>query len=81
MISESISDLGSCAPNVEALLFSIYLAAVITLNDTDCLQMMNESKQTMVAKFSYASRHALQKAEFLKSTDVLILQALTLYLV
>lgn len=81
IIYEAINDLKSTSPPNEALLLSIYLSAVTTMNDQECRRLMCESKQALFAKFSNATQQALANAEFLKCTDLVILQALTLYLV
>ena len=65
----------------EALLFAMYLSAVTTLNDNECLKVMGELKQTLRKTFLNATQQALVNAEFLRCTDLMVLQALTLYLV
>ena len=81
IISEATSDLGNLAPSIEALLFSIYLSSVASVGDDVCQRVLDETRSDLVLRFSEAAEQALVNAEFLKSTNILTLQALTLYLV
>jgi hypothetical protein len=81
IISEAVGDLRAISASHEALFFSIYLSAVITISEQDCLHIMGEPQRTLRNKFAYATQCALNKAHFLKSTDVIVLQAFTMYLV
>jgi hypothetical protein len=81
MITSSIQHLELLGANIEALMFSIYLAAIVTLGEEECLQVMGQEKAILWVKYSYATQQALIKANFLKCSDIVTLQALTLYLV
>jgi hypothetical protein len=86
IISEAVGDLSAISASHEALFFfflslSIHLSAVITMSEQDCLHIMGEPQQTLRNKFAYATQCSLSKAHFLKSTDVIVLQAFTMYLV
>lgn len=81
MILEAVKDLKNIPKSIEALMFAIYLASVVSMNDQDCRSLMGEPKAALLARFSNATQQALVNAEFLKSTNLVILQALTLFLV
>ena len=81
MIFEAVTDIEALTPAREALLFAVYLSAVTSLNDEECERIMGEHKQMLRTKLSNATQQALVNAEFLRCTDLTILQALTLYLV
>lgn len=81
MILGAISDLNHISRPTEALLFSIYLCAVASLSDETSHRVLGASRSDLVARFSHAAEQALINAEFLRSTDVQTLRALTLYLV
>lgn len=81
VILEAVSDLDHIPRSVEALLFSIYLCAVASLSDEASHRVLGASRSDLVARFSRAAEQALANAEFLRSTDVQTLRALTLYLV
>lgn len=81
LILEAASDLDKISRPTEALLFSIYLCAVASMDDETSRQVLGASRSDLMARFSRAAEQALINAEFLRSTNVLILRALTLYLV
>ena len=81
MLLEAITDLGNIPKNTEALMFAIYLSSVASMNGQDCRRLMGQSKPSFVAKFSNLAQRALVNAEFLKSSNLVLLQAFTLYLV
>src|SRR5436190_14804036 len=80
-ILEIISDPGKISKSMEALMFSIYLAAVISMDDEECEGKMGVHRATLVAKYSVTAQQALIRAEFLKTFDIVVLQAFTIYLV
>lgn len=81
LILEAASDLDNISRPTEALLFCIYLCAVASMDDETTRHVLGASRSDLMARFSRAAEQALINAEFLRSTNVLILQALTLYLV
>jgi hypothetical protein len=80
-ISAAISDYTKLEASTEAFLFSISLCAVTTLSDEECLEQIGEARSTLLVRYAEATQQALANAQFLKSTDIIILQSLTLYLV
>ena len=80
-ISAAISDYTRLDASTEAFVSSISLCAVTTLSHQECLDQVGEARSTLLARYSEATQQALANAQFLKSTDIVILQSLTLYLV
>ncbi|KAL3421643.1 C6 transcription factor [Phlyctema vagabunda] len=80
IILESMSNIDSVPASTEALLFAIYLSAVVSLSEGECQTMFAESRSVLVSKFSKMGEQALNNAQFLKSYDMVVLQALTLFL-
>lgn len=66
---------------MEALMFGIYSMAIVTLSEDECLKTFGEEKDDLLARFQSGSRQGLINAGYLKSSDVVTLQAFTLYLV
>jgi hypothetical protein len=66
---------------MEALLFSMHLCAVASMNDETSRRVLGTSRSDLMIRFSRAAEQALINANFLRSTNILILQALSLYLV
>jgi hypothetical protein len=89
-------DLSAASPAVHALLFAIYANAVVSMRDDAYMAAMNEESSTrgeayiaaindqrwtLVSRYTTACQYALQKAEFLRSSDLTVLQAFVLHLV
>ncbi|KAI2623379.1 fungal-specific transcription factor domain-containing protein [Hypoxylon sp. NC1633] len=66
--------------NVEALLFSIYLMAAVALTDDECVERFGYTRAEAYARFSKGCRSALMRIGILKNYDMVVLQALVLYL-
>ncbi|KAK2616923.1 hypothetical protein QQS21_000011 [Conoideocrella luteorostrata] len=79
IVSSAIADPERLNTSTEALLFSVYLCAVTTMTEQCCLEQLGERKSRLVASYADATRQALVNAQFLKSTNIAILQSLTLY--
>ncbi|KAK0719636.1 fungal-specific transcription factor domain-containing protein [Lasiosphaeris hirsuta] len=67
--------------NVEALLFSIFLMAVISLTPDECQALLGYSREKALQRYSTAVRLSLLRLNFLKSNDLTTLQALVIYLI
>ncbi|KAJ9486493.1 hypothetical protein VN97_g6837 [Penicillium thymicola] len=80
LILEAASDLNHISRPMEALLFSMYLCAVASTNDETSRRVLGGSRSDLMTRFSRAAEQALINANFLRSTNILILQALSLYL-
>jgi hypothetical protein len=80
-ILDTTSDLGKVPKNMEALMFGIYSIAVTSLNDEECRNAFGEDKITLFSRYQAGTRQALINAGYLKSNDIVVLQAFTLYLV
>lgn len=81
MILEAATDPQRIPKSTEALMFAIYISSVTSMDDQDCRKVMGEARSDLLAKLSNAMQQALVNAESLKSTNLVVLQALTLYLV
>lgn len=80
-IIEASSNLEDVPKNVEALMFAIYIMAVNTLDDNDCQKLFAEPKRDLLARFHKAGQQALINAGFMRTTDMMVLQAYILFLV
>lgn len=84
LLSEAValeSASSSVPKNTRALMSAIFLSAVTTLTDEECFSHFSEPKETLLHRFSCMTQQRLIASELLRSTDPIILQALTLYLV
>jgi hypothetical protein len=80
-IIEAASNVLDISPALEALMFSIYCMAVLSLAVEDCVAMFGSSKQNLLKKYQVGCQQALLNCGFLRSSDRECLTALFLYLV
>lgn len=64
----------------EALLYSIYSIAVVSLHDNDCKDMLGEGRETALQRYVAATRVALSRANFMSTTNLVVVQALVLHI-
>lgn len=76
----SIASLDSLSKNTEALMFSIYYAAVISLTPEQCEYLLEESRSTALARYRFAVEQALARAGLLTTQSVVLIQAAVLFL-
>ncbi|PSS00736.1 fungal-specific transcription factor domain-domain-containing protein [Coniella lustricola] len=67
--------------NVEALLFSIYTLATVSMSKDECQEILGTSRDKALARFGQGVRLTLRRMGFLKTHDLLTLQALVIYLI
>ncbi|TVY83010.1 Aurofusarin cluster transcription factor aurR2 [Lachnellula suecica] len=79
-ILDACGNLQNISRPTEALMFSIYFLAITSLNNADCQNLFGESRQALVAKYCHATQQALMNAKFLRSMNLLTLDALTIYI-
>ncbi|KAK4210821.1 activator of stress genes 1 [Rhypophila decipiens] len=80
-IADAAVDSHSIPRNIEALLFSIFLMAVVSLTPDECHLLLGYSKEEAYQRFSSGVRLTLMRMGFLKSHDLSTLQALVIYLI
>jgi hypothetical protein len=80
-VAEAASGAQNVPKNIEALLFSIFLMAVVSLTPDECRELLGYSREEALRRFSSGSRLSLQRLNFLRSHDLTTLQALVIYLV
>ena len=69
------------SPVIEPVLFSIYYASVVSLNDEQCQSLLQESKARLAQKYRHALEQSLCRADFLNSSTLTVLQAFVLFAV
>lgn len=79
-IQEAIIDLPSLPKGLEALLFAINGAAVVSLKNHDCERRFGEPRKTLLARCRLASKAALSRAKLMGSANLTVLQALLIHL-
>lgn len=80
-LSVAATDLDHISKPVECLMFSIYFAAVTSLSDEECINMTGMEKEAALKKYRFAFEQAMARAGFLSTTELVILQAFTVFLI
>ncbi|KAJ2907336.1 putative c6 zinc finger domain-containing protein [Zalerion maritima] len=80
-IIEAATNLTKIPKGTEALMFAIYLMAIISLTEDECLTTFKESKKVLMTRYHTGTQQSLVNAEFMRSNDMTVLQAYLLYLV
>ena len=80
LLSHASEDLDHISKPMEAFMFSIYYAAVTTLSAEDCLVHLGLERQGTLRKYRFAVEQALARAGFLNTQDLIVLQAMLLFL-
>lgn len=78
---EESTDLISVPPSTEALMFAIYLSALTATIDAECQKKMGNSVDNIMAKYTVLVQQALHNANFMESSNLTTIQALTTFLV
>lgn len=81
ILMNAASNLDRISKPAEALLFSIYFGAVVSLSDEQCQQLLDEPKEVLLKKYRFATEQALARANFLNSNSLICLQAFCFFLV
>ncbi|KAL4812535.1 hypothetical protein BDW67DRAFT_188618 [Aspergillus spinulosporus] len=66
--------------NIEALLFAIYYAAVISLESSQCLDLMGLPRSSALETYRFAVEQATARADLLNTQNLILLQATVLFL-
>ena len=66
---------------VEAILFAMYYGAVTSLTPEQCLQYFEDDRDSLLIRFKAGTETALANANLLNTTELGVLQALTMYIV
>ena len=84
-VQQRILDMGwdtkNCSKSFNALLFSIFLIAVVSLSADECLQHFGEDRNTLMARYANGTWRSLMDAGLFETRDLEVLQALVLLIV
>ena len=67
--------------NIQALLFSIYTLATVSMTEEECQSLFSCSREAAMQRFSSGAHISLNRTGFLRNHDLETLQALLIYLV
>lgn len=80
-VMEAATNINNVPLNYQALLFSIFAMATVSLSDAEATQMLGCSREDALRRYTIGTKTALTRFNFLKNYDMIALQALLLYLV
>lgn len=80
-ILEAMSDLPKASKELETLMFSIYCISLVSLQPGDVEKSFGESKKKLLARYRRGAQMAFKNASLLRTSSIMVLQALMLYLV
>ena len=84
-MQQSISDacegaMQGLSRGMEAFMFSMYLAAVNSLTEVECSKTLGESRDALIMKYWFGVRQSLINSLWLRSSELMVLQAFVLFL-
>ncbi|KAJ9614406.1 hypothetical protein H2200_002542 [Cladophialophora chaetospira] len=79
-LTQACTQLDNLPRGLEALLFAIYAGAVYTIDDDECEMKLGEPRKILLARYRHATRKALARARFMNTSELVVLQALCIYL-
>jgi hypothetical protein len=77
---DAIASLDTLDKNTEALIFSIYYSALISIDEQQCFTLFSASRKSMLTKFRFVVEQAIARANLLNTQSIILLQAVVLYL-
>ncbi|RHZ45563.1 uncharacterized protein CDV56_104368 [Aspergillus thermomutatus] len=80
-IIDAAADVAKITPTLEALMFSIYCVAILSLSDDECRTLFGSSRDDLLKGYHFACQQALLNCEVLRTGDRDCLTALYLYLI
>ncbi|CAK7234202.1 hypothetical protein SBRCBS47491_008867 [Sporothrix bragantina] len=80
MVDSAVSDTASLSRASEALLFAIYAAAVMSLQEDICHDTLGEQRSVLLPQYLATTEAALARAGVLGTSDMVVLQAFLVYL-
>jgi hypothetical protein len=81
LILQAASQMDHISRRLEPLMFAIYFSDVLSLSEGECIQLLGDEKSELLRRYKYSVEQALAQAGFLETEEMLVLQALAIFLV
>lgn len=81
ILMNAVSNLDRLSKPAEALLFSMYLGAVVSCTPEQCQQLLDDDQQSLIKRYRFATEQSLARADLLNSNSLMCMQAFCLFLV
>jgi len=75
------SQMKDISPEMELLMFSIYFSVVMGMTPEDVFSSFGELKSVLASRYRHGFEQALANADFLRSQELMVVQALIIFLV
>ncbi|EAW09333.1 Zn(II)2Cys6 transcription factor [Aspergillus clavatus NRRL 1] len=79
-ILEAMGDLASVPKETEALMFSIYCIALVSMSAEDVEKAFGKPKAPLLSNYRQGARLALSNADLLRTSNLIVLQAFFIFL-
>ncbi|KAM0253105.1 hypothetical protein ACHAQJ_007427 [Trichoderma viride] len=79
-VMEAASNMSSLPLHYQALLFSVFAMASVSMTSVECIQTIGLSREAAIQRFNTGTKSALIRYSFLKNHNMTALQAVVLYL-
>ncbi|KAI1109377.1 fungal-specific transcription factor domain-containing protein [Nemania sp. NC0429] len=79
-VMDAAADITKVPLAYQALLFSIYTMAVISLTPQEAIQLLGTTREEALSRFTRGTKLALTRSNFMKTYNMTILQSLLLYM-
>ena len=77
---QATRDIDRVGKPLEALILSIYYASVTSLSPNDCMSVLGVEKEESLRQYRFAVEQAFARANFLNTQEIVILQAMLIFL-
>ncbi|ELR07389.1 hypothetical protein VC83_06552 [Pseudogymnoascus destructans] len=79
-IKEAKENLDSLSKSIEALLFAIYYSVVTSMSQEEVKSSFGTNKSVLIDRYRFGVEQALARADFLNTSELVIIQAFSLFL-
>ncbi|KFZ04869.1 hypothetical protein V501_08893 [Pseudogymnoascus sp. VKM F-4519 (FW-2642)] len=79
-IKEAKENLDCLSKSIEALLFAIYYSVITSLSQEEVVSNFGTDKSVLIDRYRFGVEQALARADFLNTSELVIIQAFSLFL-
>lgn len=77
---DAIASLDTLDKNIEALVFAIYYAAIVSIPTEQCMALLGMPREVALERYRFAVEQAIARADLLNTQSMVLLQAVVLFL-
>lgn len=80
-VLDASADIQNVPLHYQAVLFAVYTLAILSLSDDESMEFFSQPRQALLQRYTLGARTTLARLNFFKRYDMIMLQALVLFLV